>query len=356
MRINRSIPGQLREDEQVAIALIATLIPKGGKIIEVGSLLGRSSWIWAKNADPSVSVYCIDPWVGGGNFTKLASDANQTFSLEQFRSNVADCQNVVPLQGYSPRDFMYWKDPIDLYFEDAVHTDPILAENLKFWGEKLVPTGILCGHDYTPRFPDVQRGAKAAAERLGRRLRLIGSFWFLLPAQLERAEDPDTRQVLERLEALEQYEGTLPPIAKGESSIQYRKRLVSRIESFDYALQFEALPSAVSRGEPIVLRGHLKNTSGTNWPVMAHGDAFLKLGAELRTGPDRRKVANDRYWFNCPVLGPEVSVPFEIVLPTSKTVKGTAEVYVDLVYDYVLWFEQRGAKSHRLPIEIRAIG
>lgn len=62
MLINRKIPGQLREEEQFSIALLAKLVPTNGKIVEVGSLLGRSSWLWAQNADPSVTVFCIDPW------------------------------------------------------------------------------------------------------------------------------------------------------------------------------------------------------------------------------------------------------------------------------------------------------
>jgi tRNA (mo5U34)-methyltransferase len=37
----------------------------------------------------------------------------------------------------------------------------------------------------------------------------------------------------------------------------------------------------------------------------------------------------------------------EIVLPTATAAIGSAEVYVDMVYDHMLWFEQKGAKSHR---------
>jgi Methyltransferase domain len=354
MRINRAIPGQLREDEQVAIALVASLVPRAGKIVEVGSLLGRSSWIWAKNADPSVTVFCIDPWSGGGNFKKLANEAAQTFSLEQFRANVADCQNIVALQGYSPGDFLDWKDPIDLYFEDAVHTDPILTENLQFWGGKLAPAGILCGHDYTDRFPDVKRGAERAARQLGRELRIVNSFWFTLPPELEAAKDPRTRSVLEQLHQLQTYHRTLPGMNAGENFVQYCKRVVSGVTSFDYALHFHGVPAAVAQGDPIVLRGTLENTSGVNWPAMAHGDAFLKLGAELRVGPDRQKVAADRYWFDVPVLVSGATPSFEIVLPTRKAVVGSAEVYVDMVYDHVLWFEQKGANSRRFGVEIEA--
>ena len=184
MPINRFIPGQLQEEEMLAIEAIAALVPAEGKIVEVGSLLGLSSWIWAKSAHPSVKVYCIDPWErqgAGGNFAILAAKAHQTFSIGQFKENVSDCPNIIAKQGFSPRDFSDWSAPIDLYFEDAVHTDPILAENLEFWAGRMKPDGIFCGHDYHDRFPDVKRGAERLAKRYGRRLRVIKTFWYLLP-------------------------------------------------------------------------------------------------------------------------------------------------------------------------------
>ena len=61
MSINVNIPGQLHIEEMHAIELLARLVPENGVIVEVGSLLGCSSWIWANNAHPSVKVFCIDP-------------------------------------------------------------------------------------------------------------------------------------------------------------------------------------------------------------------------------------------------------------------------------------------------------
>jgi len=39
------IPGQLSTKEKEAIALIAHLVPRSGTVVEVGSLLGLSSWL-----------------------------------------------------------------------------------------------------------------------------------------------------------------------------------------------------------------------------------------------------------------------------------------------------------------------
>ena len=251
MLINRSIPGQLREEEQFAIALLAKLVPINGTIIEVGSLLGRSSWIWAKNAHSSVTVNCIDPWekTGGSNFKKLAGENNQTFSLRQFKINTADCHNVVALQGFSPADFRDWRGQIDLYFEDAVHTDPILAENLGFWGSRLKPNGILCGHDFVDNFPDVQRSAREAAAAMNRKLHVIGSLWFILPEELENPAELKTAEIIAQLRELEGYEATLPKLNVNESFLNYTKRIVAQIGAFDYRMTFDNLPVSVAMGE-----------------------------------------------------------------------------------------------------------
>jgi hypothetical protein len=184
MPINLNIPGQLTQLETKAIELTASLVPEKGVIVEVGSLLGLSSWIWAKSADPSVTVYCIDPWESqgsGGNFGKLAESRGQRFTKEQFLKNVADCTNIVALQGYSPKDFQDWTRTIDLYFEDAVHTDPTLTANIGFWSHHLNINGILCGHDFLDRFPDIVREARRNAFEKKRQLWIFDAFWMVMP-------------------------------------------------------------------------------------------------------------------------------------------------------------------------------
>lgn len=204
MPINRSIPGQLQEEEMQAIEALATLVPAEGTIVEVGSLLGKSSWIWAKSAPPNVKVCCIDPWElagKGGNFAVLAGAHNQSFSMKQFTTNVSDCPNIVAMQGFSPRDFSNWSEPVDLYFEDSVHTDPIFTENLNFWASRLKPEGILCGHDYHDKFPDVKRGAERLASSFGRSLRIIKTLWYSLPRSI-KCERSDVCGSLARLKSM----------------------------------------------------------------------------------------------------------------------------------------------------------
>ncbi|MFM9859767.1 class I SAM-dependent methyltransferase [Pseudoxanthobacter sp. M-2] len=181
MPYNISIPGQVSEWELRAIEALAALVPVGGTIVEIGSLFGRSSWAWAKSADPSVTVCCIDPWEGNEGIRPMEQAYGISFGIDQFLANVANCPNVQALQGYSPEDFQTWDRPIDLFFEDSVHADPILSANMAFWSSHLRPTGVACGHDYRPRFPDVVAGVRALADRLGRELIVVEYLWCLLP-------------------------------------------------------------------------------------------------------------------------------------------------------------------------------
>src|SRR3954454_18042592 len=246
MPINDSIPGQPHREEMRAIELLAQLVPENGHIVEVGSLLGLSSWIWAKSAHDSVTVHCIDPWelAGlGGNFKLLAESSGQTFSKEQFLANVNDCPNVRAHQGFSPDAFANWTQPIDLYFEGAVHADPILARNLEFWSSHLKASGILCGHDYTERFPDVRAGAARLAERYNRRLLTINSLWLLLPYELQESTEENTSGIVRELQDLA---NLYPPL--DQQIVAQRSQalaVVGEINSFAYEIVIEDDPTEI---------------------------------------------------------------------------------------------------------------
>ena len=181
MPYNLQIPGQISEAQLKAIEVVAKLVPEGGHVVEIGSLFGRSSWAWAKSVKPSVTVHCIDPWEGNEGIRRLEKQFGVTYGLEQFKEFTKDCPNVVAHKGYSPRDFSDWDIPVDLYYEDAVHTDPILSENLIFWTRHLRQEGIICGDDFRPRFADVINGVRRLSQQLDRPIVNVDFFWCLLP-------------------------------------------------------------------------------------------------------------------------------------------------------------------------------
>ena len=137
---------------------------------------------FAKSVDPSVTVYCIDPWPGSPS--KQLVPGLFDAGLEDFREYVRDCPNIVPIQGYSPR--MPWpsKRLVDLAFIDGNHSSPHVDNDIAFWSEKLQPTGILSGHDFNPeRHPDVCEAVINFSKKLQKSFRVFpdSSIWYFEP-------------------------------------------------------------------------------------------------------------------------------------------------------------------------------
>lgn len=215
------IPGQVSEFQLKAIEAVAVLAPKSGTVVEVGSLFGRSSFAWAKSVDVSTQVFCIDPWEGNKGIHGMEERLGITYGLEQFQIFTQDCSNIVPLKGYSPKDFRSWNRSVDIYYEDAVHVNPTLRENLTFWSSFVKDTGVICGDDYRPRFPDVVCEVNRLAKKLNRDLIVVDNFWCLLPTVLS----PEAQQVAKDLQILrakfwgQAYE--TPPIISVQSSHEW---------------------------------------------------------------------------------------------------------------------------------------
>ena len=171
------IPGQLSTVDRNRICEIASSVPPGGIIVEVGSLYGLSASLWATGA-PASRVVCIDPWKHEPWIDKIKAEFDTVdLSIEAFRANVADYPNIEPIQGYSPACAEGWHEPIDVYFDDADHRNPNLAANISFWAQHVKIGGVACGHDYNDNHSDVVKEAMALAERWGSDLIVYGSVW-----------------------------------------------------------------------------------------------------------------------------------------------------------------------------------
>jgi len=168
--IDLSIPGQMTEGELRGIEGLARKVPKGGSIVEVGSLFGLSSYTWATTVDPSVTVHCIDPWVREQWIVDLVEAkiaGCPEFSIDAFKRYTRTCTNLTAHQGYSPREFGDWSGRVDLFFDDALHHNPYFRESIRFWLNKMKAGGIMCGHDYCDEWPDVKAEVNLLAGELG---------------------------------------------------------------------------------------------------------------------------------------------------------------------------------------------
>jgi hypothetical protein len=88
----------------------------------------------------------IEAFLTGSSLNTLFSAFN--FITKQF-------PNIKLLQKESPHDCADWSQPIDVYFEDALHANPLLNSNIQFWSNHIKPNGFIIGHDYNQLCPDV---------------------------------------------------------------------------------------------------------------------------------------------------------------------------------------------------------
>jgi hypothetical protein len=303
MPYSLDIPGQVSAAQLRAIELVASLVPPDGCVVEVGSLFGRSSWAWGASVDPTVEVHCIDPWEGNVGVRSLEARHGVTYGLEQFVAYTRHLPNIHPHKGYSPRDFRSWDRPIDLYYEDAVHTDPILASNLEFWTSHLRDSGIVCGDDYRPRFPDVKAGAKRLADRLDRELIVVENFWCLLPTDA---------------------------VCPGAARIADRLRGIARESDAERRARGFVLSMGPRQGMPKVTVGSIpsvsiraSNESLDEWPLTGTAGGNLQATVHVFVeGPRRQRVAEKSVPLAATSLQPDMPLDFELELPTAQLPPG----------------------------------
>ena len=196
MPYNLNIPGWMPESELKTLEQIAQTIPENGTMVEVGPFCGRSSWCWAKSADPTVTVHCLDIWnptehpyqppaaigdgsLPGADFGVVADNALASGTLANFHHFTRDCPNIVAHQGASPYDFEDWDEPLDLVFLDGVHHNPVFWHDLNFWFWKLKPGGLCCGDDFARTHPDVVWGVQDFAKTHGLTFLVQGRIWMM---------------------------------------------------------------------------------------------------------------------------------------------------------------------------------
>ncbi|MCP5085031.1 MAG: class I SAM-dependent methyltransferase [Alphaproteobacteria bacterium] len=312
MPYNLDIPGQVSETQLKAIELVASLVPKDGTVIEVGSLFGRSSWAWAKSVDPFVSVNCIDPWVGNEGVRVIEQQLGIKYGLEQFQEFTKDCENLTAHKGFSPRDFQGWDKDIDLYYEDAVHDDPVFSQNLDFWTSKLKPEGIVCGDDYRPRFADVQNGARRVAERLGRELITVDFFWCVLPPE---HLVPGTNAVAAQLKRL---------------SAEFDAAKRSKGPMFSIGpLKFQ---NRITSGDAVTVEVRFTNEGIDPWPENPEDQGTPIVGVRVvREDDPSTTTAEHQVELTISRFEPDIPHHFMMDLPTKELPAGAYRVVFDLL-------------------------
>jgi SAM-dependent methyltransferase len=133
-------------------------VPRGGAVLEAGSLLGSTAWAAAQVlAHRDVTIWAVDQWGGSPDLPWTPSEWHLRWRA--FLDNLRDAdleQQVRVMRLPSVVASVHFEDgSLDLVFLDADHRREFVLADIAAWWPKLKPGGVLCGHDYTRHLPGV---------------------------------------------------------------------------------------------------------------------------------------------------------------------------------------------------------
>lgn len=152
------IDGWLSTREACELYKLAQSLKNNGLILcEIGSWLGRSSYVLAKAIENRKKsyLYCIDPFDGTGDaisgmlYEQEVALSNNSL-LEKFNANmkklgVSDVIKVI--QGYSYDAIKKFNKPIDLLFIDGNHDYESVLKDYSEWSPLIKKGGYIVFHD-----------------------------------------------------------------------------------------------------------------------------------------------------------------------------------------------------------------
>lgn len=147
------IVGHMYYAEASLLNRLGQAVPKGGRMIEIGCDLGRSTTIWAKCARENgfrldvVDLFLMSyasPDIFLANMSNAGYENGEDYFL-----NIKDS-----LEAHKD----YADNSIDLLFHDGDHVNPGFAQDLDLWLPKVKPGGVVAFHDYNGgSFPDIKQ-------------------------------------------------------------------------------------------------------------------------------------------------------------------------------------------------------
>lgn len=146
------VDGWLTDAQARALYDAAADVRRGGRIVEIGSFRGRSTIVLASAADVGVEVVAIDPHAGNDRgpqeirgYEAEAEDDHHVFARNLAAAGVAD--RVRHVRAFSNEAHAAVDGAVDLLWVDGAHRYGPALEDLRHWGDRVVPGGRMLVHD-----------------------------------------------------------------------------------------------------------------------------------------------------------------------------------------------------------------
>ncbi len=153
IRFNPNLSIANNTDGWMTYAELKWLAKKAKKhhtIVEIGSYHGRSTRAMADNSQ--AKIYAVDDFLGPRDKTITPLP-----HLELFIGNMNDHvqSGKVQIVVANTNDLPELPRP-DMVFIDGSHQYNDVVHDINYWKERILPGGLICGHDYT-NIEDVKR-------------------------------------------------------------------------------------------------------------------------------------------------------------------------------------------------------
>ena len=155
------IDGRISKEEGEYLMSLASQVPLGGLITEIGSYRGKSTCYLATGLllsnNTSAKVQAIDLWTLGGTHSIRYGTA-ETWLLFNQNIKLMELSNIVtPYISDSVKAASRHRRNIDLLFIDGCHNYKFVKADWIAWRKFVKPGSIIAFHDYDRKFPGVVR-------------------------------------------------------------------------------------------------------------------------------------------------------------------------------------------------------
>jgi hypothetical protein len=165
--------------EQVEIA------SDGSHFVEVGTYQGQSAAYMAveiANSEKQIQFDCIDKWKWCWSGIEKADEDDDSKKIKgdaiysNFLLNIFPVRDYInPIKEWSADAAPLYEDKsVDFVFIDARHTYDMVTLDIQSWLPKVKDGGVLAGHDYFDKFPEV---IQAVDDYFGDSISVRGNSW-----------------------------------------------------------------------------------------------------------------------------------------------------------------------------------
>ncbi|MEA5523361.1 class I SAM-dependent methyltransferase, partial [Limnoraphis robusta] len=144
--------GWFTDSEKLALFRTVQAQPKDGKVLEIGSFMGRSTNAIAHaSVNTNREIYALDVWLDfGEDLDDRAQSDNGIFILNSFLKNTQWFLEKLRVLKGSTTQYKYLLSQLefDLIFVDAAHDYQNVVNDISIALTCIKPNGFMIGHDY----------------------------------------------------------------------------------------------------------------------------------------------------------------------------------------------------------------